>query len=95
MRFGRHNQVYSHPVIARLNNAKREEKLPKQPRLEDEYDLRTFDGIRVLGCFAILCFHAFLYWGALLPTDTGYKVCVIYIQTVKNCIDVILRYFSS
>lgn len=38
------------------------------------YDLGAIDGLRTLACLTVMAFHAFLYWGALMPLDKGFKV---------------------
>jgi hypothetical protein len=38
------------------------------------YDFAALDGLRVLACLSVICFHSLLYWGTLLDIDEGEKV---------------------
>jgi hypothetical protein len=43
------------------------------PHTRPDVDLAALDGLRAVACLAVICFHALLYWGALLPLDVGTK----------------------
>ena len=72
----------SHPV----NIKDREEGNPKQiikantiqkaAEIPLPYDFAAVNGLRVIACLAVICFHSLLYWGALLEVDEGRKVSI-------------------
>lgn len=38
------------------------------------YDFVAVNGLRVVACLAVICFHSLLYWGTLLDMDKGRMV---------------------
>jgi hypothetical protein len=38
------------------------------------YDFAALDGLRVVACLSVICFHSLLYWGTLLDINEGEKV---------------------
>lgn len=38
------------------------------------YDFAALDGLRVVACWSVICFHSLLYWGTLLDINEGEKV---------------------
>ncbi len=57
-------------------SSKQSKSSPKVPAKEASslYDFAALDGLRVVACLSVICFHSLLYWGTLLDINDGEKV---------------------
>jgi hypothetical protein len=62
-------------AIPEVNKAVKQYKAPKKEG-SLLYDFAALDGLRVVACLSVICFHSFLYWGTLLDINEGEQVCL-------------------
>ena len=48
--------------------------------LSSVYDFAALDGLRVVACLSVICFHSLLYWGTLLDINEGEKVNGLFVK---------------
>ncbi|KAL4517234.1 hypothetical protein Ndes2437B_g06839 [Nannochloris sp. 'desiccata'] len=69
-------QAYPINLTAISSNPETSEQLKIATKVPAEdasslYDFAALDGLRVVACLSVICFHSLLYWGTLLEIDEG------------------------